>query len=126
MPSPEVLGVVIAGRCAILAAVIDVRRRTSDNRRAAKARGRLRLACSHVEVDFAPDGGRASRSSAVHFADRLSAIRMRILRREIPLGRRRSGSGRLAGSVRNDPQKALAAYRQARAQRARLARSPNS
>lgn len=58
----EVLAAVIGGLFVLLAAVIRVRRASSGNRRAAKARGRLRLACPHVEVDLTSDGDLAVRA----------------------------------------------------------------
>lgn len=62
MSSPEVLAAVIGGLCTLLAAVIGVRRGISRNRRPAKARGRLRFACPHVEVDLTSDGDLAVRA----------------------------------------------------------------
>ena len=62
MSSPEVLAAVIGGLCTLLAAAIGVRRGISRNRRPAKARGRLRLACPHVEVYLTPDGDLAFRA----------------------------------------------------------------
>ena len=62
MSSPEVLAAVIGGLCVLLAAAIGARRGISRNRRAAKTRGRLRLACPHVEVDLTSDGDLAVRA----------------------------------------------------------------
>lgn len=62
MSSPAVLAAVIGGLFTLVAAVIGARRGVSRNRRAARARGRLRLACPHVEISRTPDGGLAIRA----------------------------------------------------------------
>ena len=65
MSNPQIIAAVIGGVCVLLAAAIGTRKGVSRDRRLAKARGRLRLACPHIEIETTPSGDLAVRALPV-------------------------------------------------------------
>ena len=61
MSDPQIVAAVIGGVFVLVAAAIGTRKGISRDRRRAKARGRLRLDCPHIEIEMTPDGDLAVR-----------------------------------------------------------------